>query len=204
VVNDWEPTRNHEITSLIPGLTQWVKDLALLWLWCRLVASALIRPLAWEPLYATDAALEKTKRQNKIKISQEKHALRQVPRNPTCDDMYSGLPRPLGPHRRPSRGRHLPSKCRTRISSLGRTSALAQSLVLGASGTYYPGSSCFCCLPSSHRSTCNSHSLGLHPKLSTQMSPEIPQYVISRVCSGSWGSFTCLRSCFPPPLCLAN
>ena len=27
-------------------------DLALLWLWCRLVAKAPIRPLAWEPLYA--------------------------------------------------------------------------------------------------------------------------------------------------------
>ena len=28
-------------------------DLKLLWLWCRPAATALIRPLAWEPPYAT-------------------------------------------------------------------------------------------------------------------------------------------------------
>ena len=31
-------------------------------LWCRLVATALIRPLAWEPPYALDAALNVLKR----------------------------------------------------------------------------------------------------------------------------------------------
>jgi len=36
-------------------------DPVLLWLWHRLVATAPIRPLAWEPPYATGAALEKTK-----------------------------------------------------------------------------------------------------------------------------------------------
>ena len=36
-------------------------DLALLWLWHRLVAIALIRPGAWEPPYAMGAA--KAKRQ---------------------------------------------------------------------------------------------------------------------------------------------
>ena len=39
-------------------------DLALLWLWCRPEATALIRPLAWESPNATGAAL---KRQNKTK-----------------------------------------------------------------------------------------------------------------------------------------
>ena len=69
-------TRNHEVVGLIPGVTQWVKDLALgvamscgidcrrgldlalLWLWCRSAATAPIGPLAWEP---PCAALKKTK-----------------------------------------------------------------------------------------------------------------------------------------------
>ena len=40
-------------------------DLVWLWLWCRLAATALIRPLAWEPPYSVGVALEKTKRQKK-------------------------------------------------------------------------------------------------------------------------------------------
>ena len=34
-------------------------DPALLWLWCRPAAVALIQPLAWEPPYAAGAALKK-------------------------------------------------------------------------------------------------------------------------------------------------
>ena len=42
-------------------------DPALLWLCCRPVAVAPIRPLAWEPPYAAEAAQEKAKRPKKKK-----------------------------------------------------------------------------------------------------------------------------------------
>ena len=46
----------------VPGLAQWVKDLALLWLWCRPAATAPIRPLAWKLLYTTGVALQRQKK----------------------------------------------------------------------------------------------------------------------------------------------
>ena len=37
--------------GLIPGLAQWIRDQALLWLWCRPSAVAPVCPLAWEHPY---------------------------------------------------------------------------------------------------------------------------------------------------------
>ena len=68
--------------------SQWVKDLALpvscgvdyryglgpllLWLWCRLAATAPIRPLAWELLYAPSVSLKsKIKKKKKKKKANE-------------------------------------------------------------------------------------------------------------------------------------
>ena len=47
-------------------------DPVLLWLWRRPVATAPIRPLAWEPPHAVGAALDKAKTKNKTERNQKK------------------------------------------------------------------------------------------------------------------------------------
>ena len=42
-------------------------DPVLLWLWCRLMAAALIPPLAWELPYAVGVALKRPKKKKKLK-----------------------------------------------------------------------------------------------------------------------------------------
>ena len=49
-------------------------DLVLLWLWRRLVTTAPIRPLAWEPPYAAGAAQEMAKKRQK-KTNKKKRSI---------------------------------------------------------------------------------------------------------------------------------
>ena len=58
-------------------------DLELLWLWNRLAAVTLIRPLAWETPYATGAALKRHKKKKRI--------IRERKRNKEKNPIYNSI-----------------------------------------------------------------------------------------------------------------
>jgi len=54
-------------------------DPVLLWLWCRPAATAPIRPLGWEPPYATGLALKDKKKKEKDRIENGQLGSKQGP-----------------------------------------------------------------------------------------------------------------------------
>ena len=66
-------------------------DPALLWLWRRLVATAPIGSLAWEPPYATGAAPEKQKDKKKIGVPVVARCLTNPTRNHEVAGSIPGL-----------------------------------------------------------------------------------------------------------------
>ena len=79
-------SKNHEVVGWVPGLAQWVKgsgvamscgvgsDLTFLWLWRRLVDTAPIGPLAWEPPYAPRSGPRNGKKTKQNKKTHKKIA----------------------------------------------------------------------------------------------------------------------------------
>ena len=75
------PTSNHEVAGSIPGLAHWVKDLGLLWLWCRPAATSLIRP----PSLGTSICYGCSSIKNKIKTYETLEVLfANVAQIPSC------------------------------------------------------------------------------------------------------------------------
>ena len=62
-------------------------DPTLLWLWCRPSAIALIQPLAWEPPYVAEAALEKGKKTPQKKKEKKRKAYKQKTQGPLIGEL---------------------------------------------------------------------------------------------------------------------
>ena len=68
-------------------------DPTLLWLWYRLAATALIQPLAWEPPYASCAALKLTKRPQKKKEKEKEKEGKKQRKEPIAQKAALGAQR---------------------------------------------------------------------------------------------------------------
>ena len=69
-------------------------DPELLWLWHRQAAVALIRPLAWETLYAVDLALKKKKKRQEKKKKKERKRKKEKRMQDLGGNLTSHLPVP--------------------------------------------------------------------------------------------------------------
>ena len=81
----------HGDSGSTPGLTQWVKDPLLLWLWHRLSAAAQIQPLALELLYVTSMGLKSKKEKKRNKENRQKVNLDTLKRNQTHENLCAPM-----------------------------------------------------------------------------------------------------------------
>ena len=75
-------------------------DPALLWLWCRPVATAPIGPLAWEPPYAAGAAQEiaTTTKKDKRKREREREGEKEGRKGKSGCQNFLNIKNPIKPH----------------------------------------------------------------------------------------------------------
>ena len=134
----------------------WLRS-ALLWLWCRLAAAALIWPLSWELLYAAGVALKRPKKKKFFFFATESiiviyFCLSYLKQNPSSPASWWVLKIMHLPHQKPY---HVPEAMLLCSSEDGRSST---AVVLGTASVSSPLSSAvFICFYKGQTSESNGH-----------------------------------------------